>query len=276
MISFRPAVYCASVLLFLAIPIGFVPPAAAQPPPDQSSVLESVRESALQFIGKLPDFICTQITHRTSTRAGYVRPGTGYASNIAGYSGSMDVNDVIEERLTYIAKREEYDVLRINGKPAKVVNHLQLQGAFTAGEFGSALHDIFDPESHTSFSWDRVEHIHGLKAYVYAFRVSQEHGATVVHRDPDRQVVVSYLGRIFVDPQTFSVLRITSTLDLPAGFPIIHADRMIEYKPIVIANKQYLLPSHSEVHIQDSGRSYVNGVDFKDYHKFAAESTIHY
>jgi hypothetical protein len=51
---------------------------------------------------------------------------------------------------------------------------------------------------------------------------------------------------------------------------------MIEYKPIVIANKEYLLPSHSEVHMQDSALWYVNEVDFKDYHKFVAESTIHY
>ena len=276
MIPFRPTLYRASVLLFLAIPIGFLPPAAAQPPPDQSSVLESVRVSALLYIGKLPDFICTQITHRTSSRAGFSAHGVGNGLNTLGTGTSWDVNDVIEERLTYIGKSEEYEVLQINGKPAKGVGHLQLKGAFSAGEFGSGLHDIFDPNSHTSFSWDRIEHIHGRIVYGYAFRVPQEHGAIVIHRDPDRQVVVPYSGRIFVDPQTFSVLRITSTLDLPAGFPIIHAERMIEYKPIMVANKEYLLPSRSEVHMQDSARSYVNEVDFKDYHKFVAESTIHY
>jgi hypothetical protein len=276
MIPLRPTLCRASVLLFLAIPIGFLPPASAQPPPDQSTVLESVRVSALQYIGKLPDFICTQITHRTSSRAGFSAPGVGNGLNTLGTGTSWDINNVIEERLTYIGNREEYEVLRINGKPAKGVDHLQLQGAFTAGEFGSALRDIFDPNSHTSFSWDRIEQIHGLKVYVYALRVPQEHGAIVIHRDPDRQVVVPYSGRIFVDPQTFSVLRITTTLDLPAGFPIVHTGRTIEYKPITIANKEYLLPSRSEVHMQDSTRSYVNEVDFKDYHKFVAESTIHY
>jgi len=276
MIPFRPTLYRASVLLLLTIPIGFMPPAAAQPPPDQSSVLESVRVSALQYIGKLPDFICTQITHRTSSRAGFSATGVGNGLNTLGSGTSWDVNNVIEERLTCIGKSEEYEVLQINGKAAKGVDHLQLQGAFTSGEFGSALHDIFDPHSQASFSWDRIEHIHGQKVYVYAFRVPQEHGATVIHRDPDRQIVVSYSGRVSVDPQSFSVLRITSTLDLPAGFPIAHTDRTIEYKPIMIANKEYILPSHSEVHMQDSARSYVNEVDFKDYHKFIAESTIHY
>jgi hypothetical protein len=156
------------------------------------------------------------------------------------------------------------------------VCHLQLQGTFTAGEFGSALHDIFDPNAHTSFSSVRIEHFHGREFFVYAFRVPQEHGAVVIHQDPDQQVVVPYSGRIFVDPETFSVLRTTSNLDLPAGFPIVHADRKIEYKPIMIANKEYLLPSRSEVHIQDNARPYLNEVDFKDYHKFVAESTIHY
>jgi hypothetical protein len=276
MIPFRPALCHASVLLLLAIPIGFLPPVAAQPPPDQSSVLESVQVSALQYIGKLPDFICTQITHRTSSRPGFSAPGVGNGLNTLGFGTSTEVNNVVEERLTYIGNREEYEVLQINGKPAKGVDHLQLQGAFTAGEFGSALRDIFDPNSHTSFSWDRIEQIHRERVYVYAFRVPQEHGAIVIHRDPDRQVVVPYSGRIFVGPQTFSVLRITSTLDLPAGFPIVHIDRTIEYKPISIANKEYLLPSHSEVHMQDSARWYVNEVDFKDYHKFVAESTIRY
>jgi len=56
------------------------------------------------------------------------------------------------------------------------------------------------------------------KVYVYAFRVPQAHGAVVIHRAPDQQIVVPYSGRIFVDPQTFSVLRITTTLDVPAGF----------------------------------------------------------
>jgi len=272
--TFRPTLYRAIVLLFLAILTGSLSTAYPQPPPDQPGVLESVRVSALQYTGKLPDFICTQITHRTSTAAFSAPIGRGLNSNAAGTR--WDVDDVVEEKLTYIGKAEEYEVVKINGKAAKGVDHLQLQGVFTAGEFGSALHDVFDPNSQTSFSWDRIEHIHGQEAYVYAFRVPQEHGATVIHRDPDRQIVVPYSGRIFVDPQTFSVLRITTTLDLPAGFPIVRADRTIEYKPITIANREYLLPSHSEVHMQDSARSYVNEVDFKDYHKFVAESTIHY
>jgi hypothetical protein len=232
--------------------------------------------SALEYVDKLPDFTCTQVTHRTSGKAGFSLPRVGNRLNTLGSGNAWGVSDVIEEKLTYIGKSEQYEVLKINGKPAKGVDHLKLQGAFSAGEFGTVLHDLFDPDTLATFSWDRIERVHGRAAYVYSFRVTQEHGAAVIHRDPDRQIVAAYSGRIFVDPQTFSVLRMNVTLDLPAGFPIVHADRMIEYKPIVIANKEYLLPSHSEIHMQDSAQWYVNEVDFKDYHKFASESTIHY
>lgn len=276
MTSFRPTLDRTSVLLLLVVSISFLLAAAEQPPADQANVLESVRVSALQYIDKLPDFICTQITHRTSSGTGFSVSGVGNGLNTLGSGISRDFNDVIVEKLTYIGKSEQYEVLQINGKPAKGVGHLQILGAFTAGEFGSALRDIFDRNSHTSFSWDHTAQVHGLKVYVYAFRVPQEHGATVILQNPDRQVVVPYSGHIFVDPQTFSVLRIASTLDLPGGFPILHTDRTIEFKSTSIANKEYLLPSHSEVHMLDRTRSYTNEVDFKDYHKFVAESTIHY
>ena len=274
MITFRRTFCRASLLLFLAIPIGSLSTAYAQPPPDQSSVLESVRQSALLYTGKLPDFICTQITHRTSTAAFSAPIGRGLNSSAAGTR--WDVDDLIEEKLTYIGNSEQYEVVKINDKPAKGVDHLQLQGAFTTGEFGTALHDIFDPDSQTTFSWDRIEHIHGQKVYAYAFRVPQAHGALVIHRAPDQQVVVPYSGRIFVDPQTFACCGSLPLSIFRWDFLSSAPTETIEYKPITIANKEYLLPSHSEVHMQDSARSYVNEVDFKDYHKFVAESTIHY
>jgi len=65
-------------------------------------------------------------------------------------------------------------------------------------------------------------------------------------------------------------------LELSAGFPILHIDRTFEYKSAAIANREYWLPAHSEVHMEDHAREYTNMVDFKDFHKFAVESTVHY
>jgi len=275
MIPRNKAHFCAPVSLILALQIGGPLPALAQLSPGQSSVLESTRVWALKFTDMLPDFICTQMTHRrvigqVQLTAGTVGTGASVAPRLE------DADNIIEEKLTYIGGSEKYEVLKINGKPANGIDHMQLTGLTTTGEFGTALHEIFDPDSRTTFSWDGIQQIGGRDVYVYAFHVPQEHGAEVVTQGPNGRITVPYSGRIFVDPQTFTVLRVGSALDLPRGFPILHSKKTIEYKQVTIAKNEYLLPSHSEVSMQDRLRSYVNEVDFKDYHKFVAETTVHY
>jgi len=49
-----------------------------------------------------------------------------------------------------------------------------------------------------------------------------------------------------------------------------------DYRPVEIAGTSYSLPSHTEVRIKDNARLYVNEIEFRNYHKFVAESTIHY
>jgi hypothetical protein len=95
-------------------------------------------------------------------------------------------------------------------------------------------------------------------------------------RDTDRKIFAAYTGRVFVDEASQHVVRITSELELPADFPIKMATIAVDYKPVEIAGKSYSLPSHSEVRMKDNARLYVNEIEFKNYHKFGAESTIHY
>jgi len=269
------ALICASAVLSLTLESSIAQQAADQLSPEQSSVLESTKAWALKFNDSLPDFICTQVTHRrvigqVQLTAGAVGTGSSSAPRIE------DADNIIEERLSYIGGSEKYEVLKINGQPAKGKEHLQFPGIITNGEFGTALHDVFDPASHTTFSWDRIEQVGGREVYVYGFHVPQEHGWEVFVQDPDRDIAVSYSGRIYVDPETFTVLRVATALDLPRDFPILHSERTIEFKPVKIAGKEYWLPSHSEVSAQDRLQSYVNEVDFKEYHKFVAEATVHY
>jgi len=68
----------------------------------------------------------------------------------------------------------------------------------------------------------------------------------------------------------------TSKLNLPANFPIHVAQRTIEYAPQDIAGKSYSLPARSLVHMEDAGHFYDNKIEFKNYHRFASESTLHF
>ena len=277
MIPRNKALFLASLFLVVAFQIGLPLPVYSQLSPDQSSVLESTRASALKFTEQLPDFICTQVTHRRVIGQAQLTTGaSGADSSLPPGNARVDADDVIEERLTYIGGAEKYEVLKIDGRRANGIDHMHLQGLTTTGEFGTALHEIFDPNSHTVFTWDHLEQIGEKQVFVYAFHVPQEHGWEVRTQNPAGQISVPYSGRVYVDAQAFTVLRVTSALDLPHGFSITHSERTIEYKPVSIANKEYLLPSHSETRMQDRLQSYVNQVDFKDYHKFVAESTVHY
>ena len=245
---------------------------------DQSRVLDAVRTSALAYTKKLPDFICTQNIHRDVSRPD--------AFSALGVSGRTPVSEspvdpaatgfakVIQERVTFYGEKEDYRVVSVDGRKVTGVDPMQLAGATSAGEFGTALHDIFDLKSHTVFRWDKKAKLHGREVLVFAFHVPRDGGATVIHRNPDLQVVVPYSGRIFVDVGSLDALRSESTLELPAGFPIESAEKSVDYSPIEIAGREYVLPVHSEVRLRDRIYLYVNRIDFRDYHKFAVDSKI--
>ena len=243
---------------------------------DQAKVLQAARSLALDYIRGLPDFICTQVTHRDVSGVNSASGGVTGIDASPPPSTTASLSSVTEERITFFDRTENYEVISIDGHKVARARHLENEGAISAGEFGTAMRDIFDPESHTVFNWEKMGKLHGRQAYVFAFYVPAERGALVTHRNPDQQIVVPYAGRIFVDSITNDVMRITSRLDLPPRFPIQMAERMVDYKQTTIAGKNYYLPSHSEVRMNDGSNLYVNSIDFKDYHKFVVESTIHY
>lgn len=250
---------------------------------DQSRVLESVRAKALAYTHQLPDFICTQVTHRAVTRQGNPATGlTGVSADPSAMglsslaSGSGGGSDVIEERLSFIKQTEHYEVLTVNGKRVSNLEHMQFQGAISAGEFGTALHHIFDPQSQTSFGWERLGSLHSERVNIFTFRVPKEHGTLVIYSATGKQIAAPYTGHVFVDAATLEVVKVDSRLELPPDFPIEMGETTVEYRPASIAGKSYMLPSHSEVRMEDRDHLYVNRIDFKDYHKFTTESTILY
>ena len=244
----------------------------------RTRVLESVRDSALAYTRKLPDFICTQITHRSvSNPDAFTGLGMSGRTPIPSSTLDPEANEpgrAIEERVTFYDQKETYQVVSVDGRKVSGVDPMQFEGATSAGEFGTALHDLFDPHSHTVFRWQKTARLRGRRVLVFGFRVPVEGGAVLVHKNPDRQIVVPYSGQIYVDAETLDVLRIQSQLEIPSDFPMQSAERVVDYKPIEIAGKPYVLPFHSEMHLRDNLYLYVNSIDFRNYHKFAVESKI--
>ncbi|HEY1575726.1 MAG TPA: hypothetical protein VGF82_01460 [Terracidiphilus sp.] len=250
--------------------------------PEQSKFLEAVRAASLQYTQDLPNFICTQTTHRTVTDTSSFAGGvTGVSTGGRGIPGlpsglSSTGDDTIEEQLSFFDRSEHYDVVAVNGRKVSGARHLQFAGVVSAGEFGSALENIFDPRSQTVFAWDRDSSIGGHSVRVLKFRVPKESGNLVIYDRGSQQTIAPYNGRVFVDVTRLQVVRIVSELELPVEFPIKLDRTTVEYKPVEIAGKSFNLPYKSEVRLQDASHLYVNEIEFRKYHKFSAESTLHY
>ena len=240
---------------------------AAELTAEQDQVLQGLRASSLQYVQQIPNFICTQTTHREQSgldRFGVVIPGEVALTS-----------DVIEENLTYFDHKESYEVISVNRARAQGLKHSQMMGAISTGEFGTLLQSIFLPASHTDFTWDKVANLHGRQAYVFAFHVPKEAGMHVAHRAPDQDLIAAYSGLVFADPATMKVMRVTQNVDLPRGFTIREIRRALDYSPAEIDGQTYNLPLHSSLEMKDRNFLYTNQIDFKGYHKFTVKSIIH-
>ena len=236
---------------------------------DQTRVLETVRASALQYTHQLPNFICKQITHREVLKT---KP------NVAGVSshGKTVSRDTIEEQLTYVGGKESYNVLTVNGHKAFAENHLQFAGAISSGEFGSIFTIVFYPVSNTTFAWDREAEVGGRRAWAFKYHVPKEAGVMVVYQETRSTFVAPFSGEVLIDAENNDVLEISSQLELPADFPIRKVDRKIDYAVRTIAGKDYCLPAHSELHLEQGDLEFNNKLSFANYHHFSTESKLHF
>lgn len=260
----------AAVLLSFAVATAF----AGESPKfsaDQASVLEDARAYALQYAEQLPNFICTQITRREISRN---NPAAGAYGGLTSRTDPVN-HDLIEEQLTYLGGKESYKVLTVNGKPASGLVHLQIGGAISTGEFGTVFTQVFASGSHTVFTWDRETSVRGRRVWAYKYRVPREAGAAVIDRESNTAAIAPFSGKVLIDPETFAVLEISSTLELPANFRIRNVERKILYAEQNIAGKSYDLPIHCEIHMQEGNLVFDNSIDFQNYHRFSSESTIH-
>ena len=243
---------------------------------DQTRVLAEVRAYALEYSQKLPDFICIQITHHNTSSLHSSEVGVTGSGLPAQGQDKAASSSKVEERLTYFAQEEHYEVISIDGKKVPGARHLEMPGAVSSGEFGSAMREIFDPVTQTAFTFDRTASLHGKPVFVIAFEVQRNPGARVYDAIMGQQIFASYSGRVFVDQDTKRILRIDSHLNLPQDFPIELIERTVDYNPVSIAGNSYYLPFNAEVVMKERGVSYVNKIDFKAYQKFTVESTIHF
>lgn len=248
------------------------PSAAKLPSPTEAAeILEKVRQNTLGAVEEMPDFVVKQQIQRSAAYAG---------------TNNFRSLDRLVVAVSYRSSgQEEYKVLSINGvlqnNPQPKQSYAETGGTSSTGEFVSILAKIFKPESETKFEMVDTDLIRERRAVVFEYSIE---------RDKAKQQITFFgyigdstltgmQGKIWVDRETFRVLRIESAAtEIPENFPVRSAKRTIDYDWVSIAEQKYLLPLLSDVRLTARHQSQLfetrNLIRFKDYQKFGTEVII--
>ena len=231
-----------------------------EPAPYVDPVIEKARAAAASFTERLPNYVCTEFMARYESTARPVdwRP-----------------LDVVSTNVVYEAGRESYRDISVNGKPFKKGME-DMSGAWSTGEFGTMLLNLFAPWTAAEFHQRRTGAIGGIEARVYNFEVDRAHSNWHV-QVASQSMRPAYRGAVWIEPENGRVLRLEmQARGLPHEFPEDTVESAVDYENVMIGGVKFLLPVHAETLACERGTSNCsrNVLDFRNYHKFEATSDV--
>jgi hypothetical protein len=238
-----------------------VPPPELPPPAvaEWKKVLESAREYAANYTKQLPNFICTEVIRR------YEDPsGLDFWRN----------TDTLTARLSYFEQKEDYKLMMVNNVYTEMP-YSAVGGTSSAGEFGSMMREIFDPQTEAAFTWARWATLRGRRMYVFSYVVAKPNSKWTLEYEKRERTTPGYHGEIFVERDTSIVSRITLVADdIPPSFPIFQASTVLDYDTAKIGDQEYMLPLLAVVRMRVARMLVKNEVEFRLYRRFSAEAVI--
>jgi hypothetical protein len=233
---------------------------AAPPLNPRQAFIEKARAAASAYMEGLPNYVCQEVTTR-------------YVSETR--QPNWQVIDVVSAEVVYENRKESYRNLTINGKPTKKAP--EDTGAWSSGEFGTILRNLFEPGTDADFKYAEDDTIAHQSASVYKFAVERMRSSWKIWV-PGQYILPAYKGSVWVDKQTANTLRIEmQAQDIPEEFPRIATETAVDYDYITLGTpEKFLLPVRAEVLscARGSNECERNVIEFRNYHKFTGESTI--
>ncbi len=235
--------------------------AAPVPPADpHAALVEKAREAAATFLDSLPNYVCQEQTTR-------------YVSETR--QPTWNVVDIVSAEVVYDDHQESYRNLQINGRPTK--KSPEDSGAWSTGEFGTILANLFAPQTDADFKYIQEDTIEHRAASIFDFKVKRVRSNWKIWV-PGQYIVPSYKGSVWIDKQTAQVLRIEmQAKDVPEAFPEITVETAVDYDTIGLGSAdRFLLPVQAQALScwRNSNECQRNTIEFRNYHKFEGESII--
>ncbi|HTT64367.1 MAG TPA: hypothetical protein VMG35_21095 [Bryobacteraceae bacterium] len=242
----------------------YVPP----PPPsseEQAKLLDEVKDYAMNYTHRLPDFICLEQTRRYVDTTG---------------RDAWRLEDIVSARLSYFNQKEDYKLVSLNDSVMAGKSYASVGGAMSMGDFGTDMHDIFDPASHATFAWERWTTLRGRRTHVFSYRVPLEFSRYTIEyqgeqKDDVQRIRSAYHGAVYVDRDLGTIVRITMVAEnIPPTFPVREARETLDYDFTKIGDNDYFLPLVADVRMH-AGRVWNKNVkEFRLYRKFSADAVI--
>jgi hypothetical protein len=245
---------------------------------EAAALIEKSRQKSLAYARSLPDFVCTEVISR-------YRLGSE-ASSRPVPQGVSAINDPVPDwvfldkltvNLSYFQQDETHELKLLNGKPTGETFDSLGAGVVSTGEFGGILRSIFDPDSQTSFRWESWKNVRRRPVGVYAYHVEESNSRYYVKSgEPGNvhQAIVGFHGTIEIDRETGEVIHLDHIADhIPSELHMSRAVTEVDYDFMDVAGKRYLLPVHSQTHM-DGKASLKNDSTFRDYRKFDVGSKV--
>lgn len=224
------------------------------------ALIEKARDAAANFLQGLPNYVCQEQTTR-------------YVSETR--QPSWNVVDIVSAEVVYEDHQESYRNLQINGKPTHKAP--EDSGAWSTGEFGTILGNLFAPQSATDFKYIQDDTIEHRSAAVYDFKVTRVRSSWKIWV-PGQYIVPTYKGSVWIDKQSGQTLRIEmQAKEIPEAFPEITVETAVDYETLSLGGAdRFLLPVHAEALScwRNSNQCQRNVIEFRNYHKFEGESII--
>jgi hypothetical protein len=224
-------------------------------------IVAKAADAAESFSETLPNYVCQQFTARFVSTT---------------HNINWQAQDIVSTDVVYENGRESYRNLKINGKVVKKGAEEET-GAWSTGEFGTLLRDLFSPATAAEFHFRKDSLISGKSAGLYDFTVQHETSHWRV-QVASQSVFPPYKGSVWIDKNNGRVLRIEmQARNMPSEFPLDTVETVAEYAYVRIGGiQEFLLPVHSETLSCQRGTNYCsrNSIDFRNYKKYSGEASI--
>lgn len=249
-----------------------VNPAASVLPSEAEAqnVLAQSRAATLAAVEAMPDFVVKQQIVRSVAR---------------GTTQNWRVADRLTVAVSFRASAgEQYRVLAVNGLPSGTEtqergDYSSLGGSSSTGEYVSRLARLFADESKTDFKAVDTDTLRARRAIVYEYEIKHENSRAQITYNNERSVIVGNRGRIWIDRETFRILRLeVIATEIAPDFPVTASTNAIDYEWVTIADRQYLLPSRAVLEMTAAERAQTfqtrNDIRFRGYQKFGTEVRV--